>query len=142
MSKTPAPRRHWNWAALVYLGMFLITLWMAYTGRLPSVLGYIPFYDKAGHLILYALAAYLGDRVFRGHRLRLRPWSVPTFALGFALFTLVEELAQGMSPHRTFDVGDLFFSGVGIVIGTGLAQWGTYPPRSRPPSDISQEFDP
>jgi len=114
--------------AFVYLAMFLGILALAYTNRLPVALGRIPYYDKIGHVVLYALATYLGHRGLGRRCIRLGRVQLPLFPLLFALFTLAEELVQHLSPHRTLDGGDAVASLAGIGLGWGLAR------RSAPPS--------
>ncbi|MEM6424928.1 MAG: hypothetical protein AAF728_07195 [Cyanobacteria bacterium P01_D01_bin.128] len=48
---------------LLYLLIFLITLALAYTKNLPAYLAAIPYYDKTGHILLYCIATYLGQRM-------------------------------------------------------------------------------
>lgn len=109
--------------SLVYLALFLTILLLAYTDRLPAYLGQIPYYDKVGHVGLYAVAAYLGHRGL-GHRgLEYRSWGqLPLFPSLFGIFTLTEELIQGLSPYRTLDATDLIASFAGIVLGWQLAE--------------------
>ncbi|WP_445260504.1 VanZ family protein [Pseudanabaena sp. UWO311] len=47
---------------------------------------------------------------------------MPLFPLLFFVFTVIEELAQSLSPNRTFDIGDLVASSFGIMIGYFLAE--------------------
>lgn len=108
--------------AVGYGGLFLFILWAAYTNNLPlNLLKTIPYYDKIGHVVLYALASYLGHRVlnrrhFRGVRY------LPMFPLLFGLAMTVEEIVQGFSPYRTLDSLDLVCSLIGVVLGYFLAQ--------------------
>jgi polysaccharide biosynthesis protein VpsQ len=104
--------------SLVYLALFLTILLLAYTDRLPAYLGQIPYYDKVGHVGLYAVAAYLGHRV-----LGYRGWGqLPLFPSLFGIFTLAEELIQGLSPHRTLDATDLIASFAGLILGWQIAE--------------------
>jgi len=114
---------HTNLMALAYGCLFLITLWAAYTGNLPlGALNRIPNYDKAGHVILYCIATYLGHRVLRLRQRRRWHLSIPLFPALFGLFTLVEELLQFLSPNRTLDAGDLVCSFIGVGLGYWLAE--------------------
>ena len=112
----------WRLMALLYLAAFLVTLVLAYTNNLPGYIGLIPGFDKIGHVVLYFVATYLGHRALNCRHWRLGRWLIPLFPLLFALFTLGEELVQGLSPNRTLDGLDLLFSGIGIVLGYWLAQ--------------------
>lgn len=112
----------------LYGGFFLITLRLAYLGNLPTWFASIPNYDKPAHVVLYAIATYLGHRILRGKRWRLaifnQGWALPLFPLAFAIFTTVEELSQGLSPNRSLDAIDLICSLVGCWIGYRLAERG------------------
>ena len=102
---------------------FLVTLFAAYTNRLPlGLLSRLPNYDKLGHVILYFIPTYLGHRLCKQKHIKRLNLSLPVFPVLFTLFTFTEELIQGFSPHRTLDIGDLLCSLVGIVCGYGLAQ--------------------
>ncbi len=113
--------------AIAYTGFFLLTLWAAYHNHLPlKWLSQFPNYDKFGHVVLYCIPTYLGHRICRQKHIskKLRDYTLrlPVFPMGFALFTLTEELLQGFSPYRTLDAGDLVCSFVGITTGYWLAQ--------------------
>ena len=107
--------------AVGYGGLFLLILWAAYTNNLPlALLDKIPYYDKIGHVVLYAFASYLGHRVlnrrhFRGIRY------LPVFPVLFGLAMTAEEIVQGISLYRTLDSMDLVCSLIGVVLGYGLA---------------------
>ena len=108
--------------ALGYGGLFLFILWAAYTNNLPlSLLGKIPYYDKIGHVVLYALASYLGHRVLQQRHFRGVPY-LPIFPVLFGLAMTAEEIVQGLSPYRTLDSLDLVCSLSGVVLGYFIAQ--------------------
>ncbi|MBD2256765.1 hypothetical protein [Pseudanabaena sp. FACHB-2040] len=108
--------------ALLYLALFLTILWLAYTDQLPAFLGDIPAHDKIAHVVLYAVAAYLGHRICRYHRFSLAGRQIPTFPALFTLFTVSEELGQFLAPSRSLDAIDLVASFAGIVLGWWLAE--------------------
>jgi polysaccharide biosynthesis protein VpsQ len=105
--------------ALVYAIAFLVTLILAYTGKLPPQLQYIPYHDKIGHVVLYFIATYLGHTLL-GHR-RLRN-GLPVFPILFTIFTISEEALQGFSPNRSLDSIDLIMSLLGIGLGYQIAE--------------------
>ncbi|WP_458789508.1 VanZ family protein [Adonisia turfae] len=115
-------QRNVVWLAVGYGGLFLLILWAAYTNNLPlKLLGRIPYYDKIGHVVLYALASYLGHRVLnRRHFKGIR--YLPIFPVLFSLAMTAEEIVQGLSPYRTLDSLDLVCSLGGVVLGYFLAQ--------------------
>jgi len=132
MTTFSAFRHRCGWPCLAGLyGIgFLWVLRLAYLGQLPSGLSRIPHYDKPLHLLLYAIATYLGHRLLQGKRWRIaRPhrrthhsWALPLFPLAFAIFTTAEELFQGLSPNRSLDALDLVCSLVGCWLGYRLAE--------------------
>ena len=117
----------WNFLALCYLVVFVSIMWLAYTNRIPSYFIHFPYADKVAHGGLYAIAAYLGHQVLKHRRLWLFNLGLPLFPAFFGLFTLGEELLQGLSPYRTLDLGDLICSFAGLLLGYWWAE------RSLPP---------
>jgi len=121
-SQLSPPSRKVVGLAIAYSAFFLIILWAAYNNRLPlEWLSQFPNYDKAGHVVLYCIPAYLGHRLLRRKHVRFLAQQLPLFPALFTLFTLTEELVQGFSPYRTLDIGDMFCSLAGIAMGYWLA---------------------
>lgn len=120
MKPSVARASRWFWWGLgsLYAATFLTILVLAYTNNLPA---WVNHYDKPGHVILYAVATYLGHRVFACRRLNLGRFRLPLFPLLFGVFTLVEEGVQSLSPYRTLDAIDLVASFAGIALGFWLA---------------------
>lgn len=115
-------RYGWSMVAGLYGVGFLVMLRVAYLGQLPGWFSAIPHYDKPGHVVLYGIATYLGHRLLRDKRWKIGGWALPLFPLAFAIFTTVEELAQGLSPNRSLDAIDLICSLVGCWMGYRLAE--------------------
>jgi hypothetical protein len=115
-SDVPSSRSLWFRLGVLYTLIFGVILVLAYLGRLP---GFIAGMDKPGHVILYGIFTFLGHGCLNQRRL----WRLPLFPTLFGLFTLIEELAQSLSPNRTFDLVDLVCSFAGIGLGYGLANW-------------------
>mgnify|MGYP001793315351 CR=1 FL=1 len=117
----PRPSRTVILISAGYGIFFLVMLVLAYQGTLPVAwLSNFHNGDKIGHLILYCLPSYLGHTLFRHkHFSSLR---LPAFPGLFTLFTIAEELSQGLSPNRTLDAGDMVCSLIGIAVGYWLAQ--------------------
>lgn len=111
----------WGILTILYAGIFLTILMLAYTGNLPS---YLTGNDKLGHLVLYFLATYLGHRVLKYRRVNLLSFPIPLFPLLFGIFTVVEEFLQALSPNRSFDGMDLVASFAGIWLGYWLGERG------------------
>ncbi len=109
-------QRRWQILGFLYLVVFGVILWLAYQGKLP---GFLTANDKAAHVILYGIATFVGHRVLDFRSVWRR---IPMFPALFGIFTVVEEFAQSLSPNRTFDLGDLVASFVGIAIGWWLCE--------------------
>ncbi|MEA5466917.1 hypothetical protein [Leptothoe sp. PORK10 BA2] len=121
-SNRQAPQRHIAVLAAGYGSLFLLILWAAYTNNLPlDLLDNIPYYDKIGHVALYAAASYLGHRVLNKRHFKGLRW-LPTFPVLFGLVMTAEEIVQGISPYRTLDSLDLVCSLSGVVLGYFLAE--------------------
>ncbi|MCS6814762.1 MAG: VanZ family protein [Cyanobacteria bacterium] len=114
----------WVVAAILYAGLFLITLQLAYAGKLPPIIQQIPFYDKIGHVSIYALATYLGQRALSLRQITVLSQRLPLWVTLFVVFTIVEEGIQAWSPNRTASTIDLVCSLLGIALGYGLAEHG------------------
>ncbi|NEQ53681.1 MAG: hypothetical protein F6K11_26705 [Leptolyngbya sp. SIO3F4] len=126
-SNLKASQRNVVWLAAGYGSFFLVILWAAYTNNLPlALLGKIPYYDKIGHVVLYATASYLGHRVLNRRYFKGMRW-LPTFPVLFGLVMTAEEIVQGISPYRTLDSLDLVCSLGGVVLGYYLAELGNAP---------------
>jgi len=109
----------WILLAILYAGIFLTILILAYTKNLPPLL---IKNDKLGHIVLYCVATYLGHRVFLHRRIQILSLAIPLFPLSFGIFTLIEEALQSLSPNRTLDALDLIASFGGILLGYWLVE--------------------
>lgn len=115
-------QRNVGFLAAGYGGLFLLILWAAYTNNLPlGLLNKIPYYDKIGHVVLYAMASYLGHCVLNRRHFRSVRY-LPVFPALFGLVMTAEEIVQGFSPYRTLDALDLVCSLGGVALGYVLAQ--------------------
>ncbi len=106
----------WKLIGLTYLAVFSLILVLAYQGALPPILTQN---DKLAHIVLYGIATFVGHQALRGRSLYRR---IPLFPAVFTIFTVLEEIAQSWSPNRTFDLGDLVASFVGIFMGWWCAR--------------------
>ena len=121
-SKLNPSERHVALLATGYGSLFLLIFWGEYTNNLPlDLLGTIPYYDKIGHVVLYAISSYLGHRVLNYRHFKGMRW-LPIFPLLFGLVMTAEEIVQGLSPYRTLDSLDLVCSTAGVILGYALAQ--------------------
>ncbi|MBF2025230.1 MAG: VanZ family protein [Oscillatoriales cyanobacterium C42_A2020_001] len=119
--KSSTVKANWGWwlLSVLFALIFIAILIGAYTGNLPPALTQN---DKAAHLILYAIATFLGHRAFDRRRMKLLGFVLPLFPTLFTLFTIVEEGLQSLSPNRSLDALDLVMSLLGVAIGYWLAE--------------------
>jgi glycopeptide antibiotics resistance protein len=99
---------------LFALFVLLVTV-LAYEDLLPKdTLRKIPHYDSIGHFVLFGMYAYLAQNALKGKKLSF----MPIGASAVALYAIVDEFLQRLSPNRSFDLWDLFFSLCGILAAT------------------------
>lgn len=122
--------RHWGdhrdmvgWLLWPQIALAVLVSLMAYLGLLPLYLLSWPFADKVLHLLLIGALAFwlniwLPDWQVQMGRVRLPVAVLLPFALAAA-----EEVMQGWSPLRTFDLGDLASDLVGLLLFYALSRW-------------------
>ncbi|MFK8031959.1 MAG: VanZ family protein [Gammaproteobacteria bacterium] len=77
----------------------------------------VRLWDKLKHLIAYAvLGVYFSSLVTRRAL-----WAV---LLIFMIMSIVLEFLQGASGHRQFEVADMVFNGLGLILAALLANLG------------------
>ncbi len=105
--------------AFLYGLFILAVIVLADLGRLDVVgwVSRIPLGDKVGHFILYGILTLLIDlallRALRGLSPRLL---VLRAALTLALIIGLEEVSQRFFSSRSFDLLDLMFSYLGVIV--------------------------
>jgi VanZ family protein len=116
-------RPPWAWLFFVQLALVGLASALATAGLLPTDFLRAPA-DKLGHLLMFGGLSFLGVAFFGP----TRRWRViAVLAAGATL----EELLQGFSPLRSFDLGDLAMNLVGIIVGN-LAFGAAVRARARP----------
>lgn len=126
------------WAASLYV-LSLVPL--PDTGAVGDAVD-LPFVDKIGHLLGYALLSLL---IIRGwHREKMPPIGLHGFVwLLCFVFGIMIEIQQGLGSHRSFQAGDIAANALGALLGQTLWQllmwrWGRrtrrYPGLFRPRS--------
>lgn len=138
------------WAVALYI---LSLIPMPRAGAIGSAVN-APYVDKIGHAGVYAVLALL---IIRGwHREKMPPLELHGFVwLLCIVFGMMIEMQQGLSPHRSFEVWDIFANSAGALAGLLVWQllmwrWGRrtrlYPGLLRPdfkhhPSQRSSSTD-
>lgn len=99
--------------SLYSLFIILISI-LAYLNVLPTKEIKIPYYDYAGHFILYGIWAYLAALAF--NRSLFKSFSFPIGIVVISVVTVIEEYLQSFSSVRTSSLSDLICSLLGITI--------------------------
>jgi VanZ family protein len=114
-----------KWLAILFTLFILLVIVFADAGVLSHYIGFIyrmPFADKAGHFILYAILALLINlALFRSLPDRSRVRLAVKCGLILTLLIGLEEFSQQYFSSRTFDLVDLTFSYLGVVGFSWLA---------------------
>jgi VanZ family protein len=113
-----------KWLTALFTLFILLIIVLADTGKLGIlvVVYQIPYADKVGHFLLYGILALLVDlTLFRSlpHRDRIWVAVISGFVLAFAIG--LEELSQRNFSNRTFSLGDLSASYLGVFFFSWLA---------------------
>lgn len=107
MSRTAQQRQLADWVLVVVtVG---VQCWALYAPTLPDLgTGGIPFADKAGHVVIFALATWA----------LLRVLDVRIVLVLMGLQMVASEVVQGLLlPQRSADVWDALADALGIAVG-------------------------
>ena len=110
-----------QWLAAISFFVFGILIYFADRGIMPGGIGClasIPGWDKAGHLLLIGLLAFLVNLGFSGRTVVLLSRKILLGSLITFLVVTLEEISQLFFPLRTFSLVDLSFDYLGIVIAS------------------------
>lgn len=102
-------------ALLIYSAFIATVFVLAYFGLIPTKLHDIPYYDSAGHFILYGLWGWFFGRAFAKPLMQLGSFQIPSGIAVVIAIAVVEESLQQLSPLRTFSLTDLGFGLLGIL---------------------------
>ncbi len=113
-----------TWLTVLFTLFIILVIVLADLGRL-GVLNYInriPYADKVGHFILYGILALLINlTLFRSFPSRRRIGVDVVSGLILALLIGLEEFSQRSFATRTFSLGDLSASYLGLICFSWLA---------------------
>jgi polysaccharide biosynthesis protein VpsQ len=123
--------------AVLFSLFILLIIILADAGLLSRLLGFvnrIPFFDKAGHFILYGILALLINLAVFGTRpVHERVPLLLRTGLVLGAFIGIEEFSQRYFSERSFDLVDLAFSYLGLVVFSWVAlKTNAGQDRSRP----------
>ena len=112
---------------LLLVAFSLFITWIVYlanTGQSSTLLfiaQYVPFGDKAGHVILSGILTLLINLAMNFRYIGKGRLQFPLGTLVASIIVLLEEVSQIYIPSRTFSMGDLFSDFIGISVCTVLA---------------------
>jgi len=113
-----------KWLTVLFTLFIILIIVLADLGRL-GILAYInriPYADKAGHFSLYGILALLINlSLFRSCPSRSRMRVAVVSGLILALLIGLEEFSQQYFSTRTFSLGDLTASYLGLISFSWLA---------------------
>lgn len=128
-----------KWAASAFILFIIYVIYLANSGADQHIffvfIRWLPYGDKFGHLGLIGMLALLvnlamGLRVFRGWYFGRTPILLGTIII--SILVILEEFSQLFLINRTFDLGDLAFDFIGIVLANGAAAtWLAYQDHKR-----------
>ena len=113
-----------KWLTILFALFIILIIVLADTGNLGIlwVVNQIPWGDKAGHFILYGVLALLINlTLFRSLPSQSRTRVAVISGLILALLIGLEEFSQRNFSNRTFSLGDLIASYLGVIFFVWLA---------------------
>jgi VanZ family protein len=113
-----------KWLTILFALFILLIIVLADLGRLGifSQIYRIPYADKAGHFILYGILILLINlTLFRSLRFERRERVALITGLTLALLIGLEEFSQRHFSNRTFSLGDLTASYLGVIFFSWMA---------------------
>ena len=82
-----------------------------------------PFGDKAGHLFLIGVMAFLLNHALAYRTCSIRFTRVQLGGMVILALITLEEFSQLWFSSRTFDVGDLLANTLGVLAAEWFARW-------------------
>lgn len=108
-----------RWLAVIYSLIIIFIIVVADSGQYHFIFQFIqqiPFGDKFGHFILIGLLALVINLALQGRKIQVFNYSLLQGSVIIAILVMLEELSQFFIKNRTFDLGDLLFDFIGIVV--------------------------
>lgn len=106
-------RPRWPWLLWPQIALMVLISEMAYLNRLPVQWLDWPYADKVIHALLFGLATFWLNLWLQGRRvMHALPLAI---AVPFVIAAF-EEMAQGLSPHRSPDLADLLSNLIGMLM--------------------------
>ena len=113
-----------KWLTILFALFIILIIVLADAGKLGilAIVYRIPYADKVGHFVLYGiLTLLLNLTLFRSVNDQSRTRVAVISGLILALLIGLEEFSQRNFPNRTFSLGDLTASYMGLIFFSWLA---------------------
>ena len=113
-----------KWLTILFTLFIFFIIVLADTDRLGflKLINHLPLGDKLGHFVLYGILALLMNlTLLRSSVFQNRPWVVVISTLILAILIGIEEVSQRSLATRTFSLGDLTASYLGVLVFSWLA---------------------
>jgi len=109
----------WRWLLLVAMLAMLVLCLAPASAPLPSI-----GWDKGNHALGFAVLALLAHRAWAGRTV--------TVLSGLLAYAGLIEVLQSFTPDRFAEWGDIWASGIGLLVGEVVARaiWHGIPRRS------------
>ncbi len=113
----------------LYIFMVLLIIALANLGddrfisHLKQIVYLVPYGDKWGHFILMGLLAFFVNLLFKCKKLKIFKLSFLKGSVIILTIVTLEELSQIFIESRSFDLLDLTFDYLGILLFGQLALW-------------------
>ena len=105
----------WSIATTVAFFVVVSATILAYLKLIPHAIKDIPYYDSVGHFMLFGMLAFSLDHALFHRTSKFTGREFPLGSMLVAVYATLDESVQYYSSTRTFDLGDLSFSLLGIL---------------------------
>lgn len=118
-------RSPWRWLVWPQIGLAGAASLAAYQDALPLEWLRWPLADKVLHFLLFGAIAFWLHLWLGGRAAHLGRLAVPLALAVPLLVATVDEIAQGLSPRRSLDLGDWLCNVAGLLVFWRLSVWLT-----------------
>ena len=112
---------------LLFFGFILFVAWIIYLANTApnleifTFVRYVPYGDKAGHVILSGILTLLANLALNCKLIGIGRFQVLLGTVLISIAVIIEEYSQLYIPSRTFSFADLFSDFIGISLCSAIA---------------------
>lgn len=100
---------------LLYSALVVAITTLAYLRLIPTKLNSIPYFDSAGHFVLFGFWGWFFAKAYPKNAFRITDFRIFSGTLIAIFIALTEELLQSLSSVRSCDPYDFIFGSLGIL---------------------------